>query len=235
MLEALIAGATDPTALADLAVHTLRNKAPQLQHALKGQFGAHHRFLLQRQLEHLSGLDTLIDRVSGEIAERVQPVVAVIERVDAIPGLGRRAAEIIVAEIGIELTRFPSAKHLASWAGLCPGNDESAGKRRSGKTRKGNVWLRSALIEGAHAASRGKDTYLAAHYHRLAARRGRKKAIVALAHSLLTIIYYLLTRDRDFVDLGSEYLNKHDQEQTERRLIRRLEGYGYTVNRTPAG
>jgi len=140
----------------------------------------------------------------------------------------------VVAEIGTDLRRFPSFKHLASWVGLCPGNNESAGKRMSGKTRKGDVWLRSALIEAAHAASRSKDTYLAAHYHRIAARRGKKKAIVALAHTLLTIIYYLLTRDCDYRDLGPEYLNEHDREQTERRLIKRLQGFGYTVTRGSA-
>jgi hypothetical protein len=136
--------------------------------------------------------------------------------------------------MGIDLGRFPLIKHLASWVGLCPGDDESAGKRRSGKTRKRNVWLRSALVEAAHAASRSKDTYLAAYHHRIVARRGKKEAIVALAHTLLTIIYYLVTRDRDFGDLGAEYLDQHDRERTERRLIRRLEKYGYTVTRAPA-
>jgi transposase len=205
-----------------------------LERALKGEFGAHHRFLLARQLAHLDGLDELIERLGIEIAERVRPVEHVVERVDAIPGFGRRTAEIVVAEIGTDLSRFPSFKHLASWVGLCPGNNESVGKRMSGKTRRGDVWLRSALIEAAHAASRSKDAYLAAYYHRVAARRGKKKAIVALAHTLLTIIYYLLTRDRDYEDLGPEYLNARDREQTERRLIRRLEGFGYTVTREHA-
>src|SRR6266511_4381494 len=185
MLEALIGGATEPVVLADLAKDKLRKKIPQLQRALEGQFGAHHRFLLAQQLAHLDGLDELIDQLSIEIAERV------------------RTAEIVIAEIGTDLSRFPSFKHLASWVGLCPGNNESAGKRMSGKTRKGDVWLRSALIEAAHAASRSKETYLAAYYHRVAARRGKKKAIVALAHTLLTIIYYLLTRDCDYEDLGA--------------------------------
>ena len=235
ILEALIGGASDPAQLADLAVDKLRNKLPQLERALKGQFGAHHRFLLAQQFAHLSGLDELIKQLSGEIADRVQPVQQVVERIDGIPGFGRRTAEIVVAEVGIDLSRFPSVKHLTLWVGLCPGNNESAGKRRTGKTRTGNVWLRSALIEAAHAASRTKNTYLAAQYHRIAARRGKKKAIVALAHSLLTIIYYLVTRDRDFKDLGAEYLDNHDRERTERRLIRRLEEYGYSVTRAPVG
>jgi transposase len=234
ILEALIAGTTDAAVLADLAVDKLRKKLPQLERALKGEFGAHHRFLLARQLAHLDGLDELIERLGIEIAERVRPVEHVVERVDAIPGFGRRTAEIVVAEIGTDLSRFPSFKHLASWVGLCPGNNESVGKRMSGKTRRGDVWLRSALIEAAHAASRSKDAYLAAYYHRVAARRGKKKAIVALAHTLLTIIYYLLTRDRDYEDLGPEYLNEHDREQTERRLIRRLQGFGYTITRETA-
>jgi transposase len=157
-----------------------------------------------------------------------------VERIDAIPAFGRRTAEILVAEVGIDLSRFPSVKDLTSWVGLCPGNNESAGKRRTGKTHTGNVWLRSALIEAAHAASRTKNTYLATQYHRIAARRGKKKAIVALAHSLLTIVYYLVTRDRDFKDLGAEYLDQHDRERTERRLIRRLEEYGYSVTRASA-
>jgi transposase len=159
ILDALISGATDPTMLADLAVDKLRNKLPQLERALKGQFGPHQRFLLAQQLAHLDGLNELIERLNVEIVERVQPVEQVVERIDAIPGFGRRAAEIVVAEIGTDLARFPSDKHLASWVGLCPGNDESAGKQRSGKTTKGNAWLRSALTEAAQAASRTKDTY----------------------------------------------------------------------------
>jgi len=154
MLDALVGGATDPTLLADLAKDKLRKKIPQLQRALKGEFGSHHRFLLAQQLAHLDGLDELIDQLGSEIAERVRPVAHVVERVDAIPGFGRRTAEIVIAEIGIDLSRFPSFKHLASWVGLCPGNNESAGKRMSGKTRKGG---RVATLGVDRSCTRGQS------------------------------------------------------------------------------
>jgi transposase len=145
-------------------------------------------------LAHIDFLDAILERVSAEIAERVRPFEAEVVRVQSIPGVGRRTTEVLVAEIGVDLTRFPTARHLASWAGLCPGNDESAGKRRSGRTRKGSPWVRTALVAAAQAAARTKDTYLAAQYRRLAARRGAKRAAVAVAHSLLVMVYALLTQ-----------------------------------------
>jgi len=162
MLEALVGGASDSALLAQLARGRLREKLPQLEQALAGQFGAHHRFLLAQQLAHIDFLDASLERVSTEIAERVRPFAAEVARVQSIPGVGRRTAEVLVAEIGVDLTRFPTARHLASWAGLCPGNDESAGKRRSGRTRKGSPWVRTPLVAAAQAAARTKDTYLAA-------------------------------------------------------------------------
>ena len=234
ILEALVAGTTDETALAQLARGRLRDKLPQLEQALAGQFGAHQRFLIAQQLAHIDFLDASLERISAEIAERVRPVESELQRIQTIPGIGRRTAEILVAEIGTELTRFPSAGHLASWAGVCPGNDESAGKRRSGRTRKGSPWLRSALVEAARAAARTKDTYLAAQYRRLAARRGAKRAAVAVAHSLLTIVYMLLTRQQaGYHDLGSGYFDERDRQAVERRLVRRLEALGYSVSLEP--
>ena len=161
--------------------------------------------------------------------QRLRPVQDAVDRLDTIPGVGRRTAEALVAEIGADLRRFPSAGHLASWAGMCPGNNESAGKRKSGKTRKGDRWLRIALIEAAHAASRTRGTYLAAQYHRLLARRGKKKAIVALGHTILTIAYHLLTRTTDYQELGALYFDERDQQRVTRRLVHRLEALGYTV------
>ena len=229
MVQALVAGTTDAAQLADLAKGKLRDKLPQLERALAGQVGPHQRFLLAQQLAHLASLDELIERVSAEVEQRLRPVQDAVDRLDTIPGVGRRTAEALVAEIGADLRRFPSAGHLASWAGMCPGNNESAGKRKSGKTRKGDRWLRIALIEAAHAASRTRGTYLAAQYHRLLARRGKKKAIVALGHTILTIAYHLLTRTTDYQELGALYFDERDQQRVTRRLVHRLEALGYTV------
>jgi len=233
MLEALVGGASDSALLAQLARGRLREKLPQLEQALAGQFGAHHRFLLAQQLAHIDFLDASLERVSTEIAERVRPFAAEVARVQSIPGVGRRTAEVLVAEIGVDLTRFPTARHLASWAGLCPGNDESAGKRRSGRTRKGSPWLRTALVEAGQAAARTKETYLAAQYRRLAARRGAKRAAVAVAHSLLVMVYALLTQPTRYHELGGHYFDERDRQAVERRLVHRLEALGYTVSLAP--
>jgi len=234
MLEGLVGGTSDAASLADLAVGSLRTKLPQLERALTGQVGAHQRFLLAQQLAHLDALDELIERVSEEVAQRLGPFQDQVERLDAVTGIGQRTAEILLAEIGASVDRFPSAGHLASWAGICPGNNESAGKRKSGKTGKGNVWLRAGLIEAAHAAAHSKNTYLASQYQHLAARRGHKKAITAVAHSILRIVWHLLAHDCQYVDLGSRFLEERNRQQIERRLIRRLEAFGYTVKLEPA-
>jgi transposase len=234
MLQALAEGTTDPTQLADLARGRLREKRPALEAALAGRVTAHHRFLLAEQLSQLDYLDEAIERVSAEVTERMRPFQEALTVLDSAAGVNQRIAEIIVAELGVDLTRFPSAKHLASWLGLCPGNHESAGKRRSGQTRQGNRWLRQALIEAAHGAARMKGSYLQAQYRRLAARRGRKRAIVAVAHSLVVSLYHMLTRKETYQDLGPTYLDERDRARVERRAVRRLEGLGYKVTLEPA-
>jgi transposase len=229
ILVALAAGATDAAALADLARGKLRAKLPELERALVGRFGAHQRLLVAHQLGHIDYLDEVIAELSARIAERLRPFDAELERLDAITGVGRYTAEVIVAEIGTDMTRFPTDRHLASWAGLCPGNHQSAGKRQSGKTRKGNRWLRTALVEAATGAGRARGTYLSAQYHRLAARRGKKKAAVAVAHSILVDAYHLLKHGTTFRDLGGDYFDRRDTDALERRLISRLEALGNKV------
>jgi transposase len=177
MLQALIGGITNASALADLAKGKLRAKLPELERALIGRVGPHQPFLLARQLAHIDYLEALIEEVSAEITERMCPFEAALEHLDTIPGVGRRIAEVIVAEIGLDLERFPGLAHLASWAGMCPGNNESAGKRQTGRTRKGSKWLRSALVEAAHAAGRKKGSYLAARYQRLVVRRRKNEPL----------------------------------------------------------
>lgn len=229
MLEAILAGATDPEQLAELAKGRLRNKLPQLKQALNGRVREHHRFLLVEQLSHIDYLDEAIGRLSGEIAERLRPFQAEIQRLDTIPGINRSIAEVLLAEIGPDMNRFPDAHHLASWAGMCPGHGESGGKRQSGKTRKGNRWLRQALIEAAHGASHTKDTYLSSQYRRLVGRRGKKRALVAVGHSLLVIAYHVLNRQATYVELGSNYFDQLHRCRLEQNLVQRLQKLGYTV------
>ncbi len=202
ILQALVAGETDPALLADLARGRLRTKRDQLAQAVVGRFAAHHAFMIAEQLSHLDYLDEAMERVSSEIEQRLEEEWEAVELLDSVPGISQRAAQIVVAELGVDLRRFPSAKHLASWAGMCPGNKASGGKRLSGKTRKGNVWLRQVLIEIAHVASKTKDTYLAAQYRRIAARRGKKRALVALGHTILVIIYHILMQRKPYQELG---------------------------------
>jgi transposase len=234
MLEALLAGQTDPTALAALARGRLRDKHDQLVQALAGYFKPHHAFMLTEHLAHLDYLTEAIQRVETELEQRLHPVASEVALLDTIPGVSQQIAHVVLAEIGTDLSRFPSARHLASWAGLCPGNNESAGKRYSGKTRKGSPYLRNALVEAAHAAVRTKNTYLAAQYRRIAARRGRKRALVALAHTMLTIIYHILKRKEPYHDLGGNYFDEHDRQAVEKRLVHRLRKLGYDVALQPS-
>ena len=233
MLEALVRGETGATELAELARGRLRKKRPELAQALHGRLGPHQRFLLAQQLAHVDSLDSLIAHVAAEIARRLRAEEVTLTRLATIPGVGRRIAEIVAAELGLEVARFPTAGHLAAWAGLAPGNHESAGKRLSGKTRQGSDALRSALVEAAQAAVHCRDTYLAAHYRRLAARRGAKRAIVAVAHTILIIIYHLLRDGTTYRELGSTYYDERDRHATERRLVRRLEALGNRVTVEP--
>jgi transposase len=233
MLEAILAGQRDVEVLADLARGRLRAKRDQLKVALEGRVTAHHSFLMTEHLSTLEYLDEAIERVSGEIDQRLTADQEAIALLDTIPGVGQRAAEILIAEIGTDMSRFPSAKHLASWAGMCPGNHESGGKRLSGKTRKGNRWLRQVLVEIAHVASKTKNTYLAAQYKRIAARRGKKRALIAVGHTILTIVYMMLTRKQPYQDLGAAYFDQREQERVERRLVHRLERLGYEVSLQP--
>jgi transposase len=229
ILAHLLAGESDPAVLAELAKGRLRNKRAELEQALVGQLKAHHRFMLTEQLGHIDYLDEAIEHLHSEIEERVKDEEEQIEHLDAIPGVNRRIAQIIIAEIGTDMSKFPSAKHLASWAGLCPGNHESGGKHYSGKSRKGNQALRRALIEAAHAAGKSKNTYLGALYRRLAGRIGRKKAALAVAHRILVIIYHVLAEEEEYKEFGATYFGERAREMVEKRLVRRLEGMGYQV------
>jgi len=229
MLEAMIAGKTDPQELAQLAQGRLKSKKETLGKALHGVVGSHQRMLLSTQLQHIDFLDGQIERLSQEIEERMRPFENALAAADTIHGIGRRTAEEVLAEIGCDMSRFPTAGHLASWAGLCPGNNESAGKRRSGATRHGNPHVRAALVDAAHAAARMKGTYLSAQFQRLAARRGTKRAAVAVAHTILVALHHMLKHGTTYRDLGANYFDKLNRERTMRNAIRKLESLGYKV------
>ena len=231
MLAALVAGSEDAAAMADLARGRLRTKIPELEQALVGRAGTHHRFLLAEQLAHIDFLDEQIDRVSAQIAERLRPFEQALILLDTIPGIARRGAEVLVAESGVEMGRFPTAAHLASWAGMAPGHNESAGKRRSGKTRTGSPWLRELVVEAAHATGHTKDTYRGAQYRRLAGRKGRKRAAVAVGHSILVIAYHVLLLQQPYQELGVDYFERRNRQAQERRLIRQARALGFTVTR----
>jgi transposase len=229
MLEALAQGIEDPVVLAAMARGRLRSKVPALAEAAHGLMGPHQRMMLKSQLHHLEFLRSEIEHLDQEVAMRLKPLEGAIERIDEIPGIGRRIAEEVLVEIGPDMERFPTAAHLASWARVCPGNNESAGKRKSGATGRGNPWLRSALVEGAWAAARTKGNRLAARYHRLAARRGSKRAILAVAHTILKMVYHLLRDQARYQDLGANYLDQRDGQGILRRAVRRIECLGYKV------
>jgi transposase len=256
MVEALIAGRADPATMAELARGRLRSKIPVLEQALRGVVRDHHRLLLATQLAHIEFLEEQIDMLGGAIqrcladlsreessapqegSASAAPATGVtfmraVELLDTIPGVDQRGAEVLVAEIGIKMDRFGAAKRLAAWAGVAPGNDESAGKQRSGKARKGNRPLRTALVQLAHAATRTKRTYLSALFHRLAARRGRKRAIMAVAHSILVSAYHMLSRNDPYHELGANYFDELRRQHVVDRLTRRIERLGYRVSLEP--
>jgi transposase len=233
MIEAILEGQSDPATLADLAKGKLRKKRAQLEQALTGRVSDHHRLLLGMHLEHIDFLDESINRLSQEVAERLHPFEEELARLDTIPGVGRLTAEVFAAEVGFDLSHWPSAGHLASWAGMCPGNDQSAGKRLSGKTRKGNKWLRRALVGAACAAGLKNGSYLQAQYRRLKYRRGQGKAAVAVGHSILVIAYCLLSRKDVYHDLDPTYLDDRRRARTQRRAVDQLRALGYDVTLVP--
>ena len=234
MLDVLVEGTTDAEVLAELARGKLRSKLPALRDALEGRFSSHHALMVGKILAHIDYLDESIAELSVEIERVIAPFSDKVELLDTIPGVDRKTAEVLIAEIGVDMGQFPTHAHLASWAGMCPGNDESAGKRRSGKTRKGSKWLRSALIEAARAAARSRGTYLAAQYARLKGRRGSKKAAVAVGHSILVICYHVLEREVPYEELGEDYFHRHRSgEAYTKRLVRQLERLGHKVALEP--
>ena len=229
MLRALIAGEQDPEKLADLARRQLRNKIPELRRALEGKVTDHHRFLVGQLLAHVEHLEGQIEALSLRIEEVSRPFASANKAVSSLPGFEQRSAQNVLAEIGADMEPFPSAAHLASWAGVCPGNNESAGKRKSGRTTHGNRWVRTALVQSAWAATRKKDSYFAAQYRRLAARRGKKRAIFAVAHSLLTVIYHMLKTGSTYKDLGGDYFDKLNSKRLLPHLVKRIKDLGYQV------
>jgi transposase len=230
MLTALVEGTTDAEVLADLAQGKLRRKLPALREALRGRFRPHHAVLVSRLLAHLDYLDEALDDLTAQIEKALLPFAPEAARLDAIPGVGPRTAQILIAELGVDMRQFPTARHAASWAGLCPGNHESAGKRRAVRTRKGNRWLRAALIEAALGAINVEDSALAARYRRVMRHRGHKKAIVAVAHKLLTTAYLLLADGRPYQDPGAHYYDARRKDRDLRRALHLLQQHGYRLS-----
>ena len=235
MLRALLRGEQDAKELAELACGRLRGKIPQLRLALEGHCTEHHRYLLGKLLSHLNYLESQTYQLSTRISHRLDELLAIEERerLDRIPAVNRLTIENVVAEIGTDMGIFPDEHHLASWCGVCPGNEESAGKRLRSRIRKGNRWLRRALTEAAWAASHLKNSYLSAQYRRLAARRGKKRALLAVAHSLLVIMYHVLKQKVEYRDLGRDYFDRLEPERLRRYLVKRLRGLGYEVTLAP--
>jgi transposase len=237
MLDALIAGQRDPVVLAELAKTRMRPKIAELRLALEGGFDDHHALMLRLHLEHVDQLTAAIDNLDGEVDRLIRPFSEQHRRLTTIPGVGKRTAEVIIAEIGVDMSRFPTAGHLASWAGMCPGNHESAGKRRSGKARKGDAALRAALCESAWVVSR-TNGYLGSlyrHLHRRFGKKGEAKAAFAVGHAILVIVWHLLRDERDYEDLGADLLDRrNDAEARKRYLVRQLESLGQKVTIEPA-
>jgi transposase len=235
MLRALLSGQEDVNVLANMALGRLRGKIPQLKLALEGHCTEHHRYMLRRLLSHLGYLERQTEQLSWRIQQRLAELLplSVQERLDRIPGINRKTVENIIAEIGVDMTVFPDEHHLASWCGMCPGNEESAGRRLRSRTRKGNRWLRRALAEAAWAACAVKTSYLRAQYRRLASKRGAKRALVAVGHSLLVAIYHVLKDGVEFTDLGPNYFDRLEPERLRRYLVKRLQALGYDVTLSP--
>jgi transposase len=230
MLAALVAGERNPQVLAELAKGVLRKKIPELREALRGRFRDHHALLIRLCLEHTAHLEAAIAELDARVDAVMIPFVEARDHLDTITGVGKRAAECIIAEIGVDMGRFPTAGHLASWAGMAPGNNITGGKRRSGTTTKGNVWLADILNQCAWATTRARDTYLSAHYWRLARRIGKKKAAIAVGHSILCICWHLLANETDYDDLGGDYFARRgNTARHQDRLVQQLQDLGYQV------
>jgi transposase len=235
MLDAIVAGETDPATLAEMAKGTLRKKIPQLKLALEGKITEHHRFMLRQWLEMLDFVDGKIALLDQQIVEQSRPFEAVLQTWMQVPGLRRVNAYGLLAEIGADMSQFPTAAHLASWAAVCPGNRESAGKQSSGKIRPGNPWLRRMLCEAAWAASRTKNSYFRALYHRLARVRGKNRALIAVAHSLLVTVYEMTVNGQPYRDLGLDHFQRLHKDNLEKILVKRLENLGHRVILQPKG
>jgi transposase len=234
MLEALIAGQTDPKELAAMAHGRLQATPAELEAALRGRVTAHHRFMLRLHLDQIDSFDEAIARIDKEVKDNDKNFRAAVELLKSVPGVGSLAAEVIVSEIGIEMTRFATASNLVSWAGLCPKNDESAGKRRSNRLKAGAPWLKTTLVQCAWAAARSKGTYLHAQYVRIRARRGNQKAICAVAASILTTVYHMLKDGTFYEDPGPDYFDKRNKDQQANKLVNRLQNLGFNVTIQPA-
>lgn len=229
ILDALVAGEVDPQKLASLVHARVKAKPADLVEALRGKVTDHHRFMLKLHLDQIDALQAAIAQLDGRIEGHVAPFRDAAARLTTIPGISRVAANVILAEIGPDMSRFPTAAHLVSWAGLCPRADESAGKRRSTRIREGNAWLKTLLVQAAWSAARKKDSYLRAQFHRIKSRRGAKKAAVAVAATLLTIAYHLLRDGTDYRDLGPTYFDQKDRQRVTQRLLKRLSDLGVEV------
>jgi transposase len=236
MLDQIIAGKDDPEALAQLAKGKMRPKIAELERALLGQVKDTHRLLLKLHLEHIDELNAKLQELEKAIARALSPFDEneLLAHLDTIPGVNRIVAQVIVAELGIDMSRFPNADHAASWAGVAPGKNESAGRNHSAKTPPANRYLKRALVEAAHAAGRSKDNYLSAQYRRLAARRGKKRAALAVGHSILVIAYHLIQRGTSYVDLGADYFDQRKADAVQHQLVKRLERLGFQVSLQPA-
>jgi len=233
MLTEMVGGKNDPKQLAQLARLRLRAKIPELEKALSGNLRAHHRLILEQLLADIALFVAQIAELDAHIEQIVQEDNDHIDRLDGTPGINRRVAEVIIAEAGTDMSRFPDAHHFASWIGLCPGQNESAGKRRSGKTRKGNRALRTALVESAHGAIRKKDSYFGAQYRRIAPRRGNKKALIAVTHSLAVVVYHVLKNQTAYVELGAGFFDKLNPTRVLHRLTKRIQNLGFNVTLSP--
>jgi transposase len=234
MLKAIIAGQLDPIALAAEARGRLRSKIEPLREAMQGRVTEHHRFMLQLLMDQLEQLEAMIKRIEQRIDQAMASFSQEIELLDTVPGVDHNVAQTLLAEVGAQMSQFPSADALASWAGICPGTHESAGKRKKGTTNRANRWLRRALVQAAWAASHTKQTYLSAQFRRLAARRGRKRALVAVAHSILVSVYHMLSRGTEYHDLGANHYQRLNPERLTRHLVKRLEALGLRVTLEPA-